>query len=147
MFLRTWLDRSPAGTAKWTAGCETPRRSSYRREISILFHPNRRASVDPGPSMASAAPNVPNRTCIHGSTGAGETRHRSKTAVNPPARLSKKVLSRADRAIAEGREAIQNLHRSSTKLSNELSQAMAALGEELAGDKNGENRSAAFLVG
>ena len=76
----------------------------------------------------------------------GETRHRSKTAVNPPARLSKKVLSRADRAIAEGREAIQNL-RSSTKLSNELSQAMAALGEELAGDKNGENRSAAFLVG
>ncbi len=56
-----------------------------------------------------------------------------------------RVLDRADRAIAEGREAIQNL-RSSTQAGNELSQAMAALGEELAGAKNGENVSAAFRI-
>ena len=55
----------------------------------------------------------------------------------PPGRgkeALERVLDRADQAIVEGREAIQNL-RSSTKVTNELSQAMAALGEELAGAK------------
>jgi signal transduction histidine kinase len=40
-----------------------------------------------------------------------------------------KALDRADQAIVEGRDAIQNL-RSSTMTTNELGQAMAALGEE-----------------
>jgi signal transduction histidine kinase len=48
-----------------------------------------------------------------------------------------KVLDRADQAIVEGREAIQNL-RTSTTLTNELAQAMTALGEELAGPCDGE---------
>jgi signal transduction histidine kinase len=43
-----------------------------------------------------------------------------------------KALNRADQAIVEGRDAIQNL-RSSTIVTNELAQAMAALGEELGG--------------
>src|SRR5262249_17780112 len=43
------------------------------------------------------------------------------------------ALDRADQAIAEGRDAIQNL-RSSTVVSNELAQAIATLAEEL---KNG----------
>src|SRR5437868_15275110 len=42
-----------------------------------------------------------------------------------------KALDRADQAIVEGRDAIQNL-RSSTTVTNELAQAMASLGEELA---------------
>jgi signal transduction histidine kinase len=41
-----------------------------------------------------------------------------------------KALDRADQAIVEGRNAIQNL-RSSTSMTNELAQAMVALGEEL----------------
>jgi len=41
-----------------------------------------------------------------------------------------KVLDRADQAIVEGRDAIQNI-RSSTTVSSELSQAMTALGQEL----------------
>ena len=41
-----------------------------------------------------------------------------------------KALDRADEAIVEGRNAIQNL-RSSTSMTNELAQAMAALGQEL----------------
>src|ERR1700719_3037123 len=41
-----------------------------------------------------------------------------------------KALDRADRAIVEGRDAIQNL-RSSTTVTNELAQALTALGEEL----------------
>jgi signal transduction histidine kinase len=56
-----------------------------------------------------------------------------------------RVLDQADRAIIEGREAIQNL-RSSTTLTNELAQAMTALGQELAGTPNGEGGSATFLV-
>src|SRR5579863_1663323 len=40
-----------------------------------------------------------------------------------------KALKRADAAIAEGRDAIQNL-RSSTTATNDLAQAIAALGEE-----------------
>src|SRR5579862_5288623 len=42
------------------------------------------------------------------------------------------ALDHADQAILEGRNAIQNL-RSSTTLTNELAQAIAALGEELGG--------------
>lgn len=47
-----------------------------------------------------------------------------------------KVLDRADQAIMEGRDAIQNL-RSSTTTTNELAQAMAALGEELSSVHDG----------
>jgi signal transduction histidine kinase len=43
-----------------------------------------------------------------------------------------KALNRADQAILEGRNAIQNL-RSSTIVTNELAQAIAALGDELGG--------------
>jgi signal transduction histidine kinase/ligand-binding sensor domain-containing protein len=56
-----------------------------------------------------------------------------------------KVLDRADRAIAEGRDAIKNI-RSSTTVTNELSHAMTALGEELAGAHDGEKGSASFRV-
>jgi signal transduction histidine kinase len=56
-----------------------------------------------------------------------------------------KVLDRADQAIIEGRDAIQNL-RSSTAVTNELAQAMTALGEELAGTRDGERGSATFRV-
>ena len=54
-----------------------------------------------------------------------------------------KVLDRADQAIVEGRDAIQNL-RSSTTVTNELAQAMTALGEELAGARR--SGSATFRV-
>jgi signal transduction histidine kinase len=43
-----------------------------------------------------------------------------------------KALDRADRAIVEGRDAIQNL-RSSATVTNELGEAMIALGEEFGG--------------
>jgi signal transduction histidine kinase len=56
-----------------------------------------------------------------------------------------KVLDRADQAIVEGRDAIQNL-RSSTTNTNELAQAIAALGEELAGPREGERAPATFRV-
>jgi signal transduction histidine kinase len=56
-----------------------------------------------------------------------------------------KVLDQADQAIVEGRDAIQNL-RSSTTLTNELAQAMTALGEELAVAPDGESSSPAFRV-
>src|SRR5258708_9535447 len=56
-----------------------------------------------------------------------------------------KVLDRADQAIVEGRDAIQNL-RSSTTLTNDLAQAITALGEELAGAHAGERRPAKFNV-
>jgi signal transduction histidine kinase len=55
------------------------------------------------------------------------------------------VLDRADQAIVEGRDAIQNL-RSSTTVTNDLAQAMAALGKELGGARNGESGSATFRV-
>jgi signal transduction histidine kinase len=55
------------------------------------------------------------------------------------------VLNRADQAIVEGRDAIQNL-RSSTTNTNELAQAVAALGEELAGPRDGERPPATFRV-
>ena len=53
----------------------------------------------------------------------------------PPGKVKdamEKALDRADRAIAEGRDAIQNL-RSSATLNNELGEALAALGEEFGG--------------
>src|SRR6202163_3760123 len=56
-----------------------------------------------------------------------------------------KALDRADQAIIEGRDAIQNL-RSSSTLTNELAHAMTALGEELAGARDGERNSATFSV-
>jgi signal transduction histidine kinase len=56
-----------------------------------------------------------------------------------------KALDRADQAIAEGRDAIQNL-RSSTTITNDLAQAMTSLGEELAGARDGERGSATFRV-
>jgi len=56
-----------------------------------------------------------------------------------------RVLDQADQAIIDGRDAIQNL-RSSTTLTNELAQAMTALGEELASTPDGEGHSAKFLV-
>jgi signal transduction histidine kinase len=62
-----------------------------------------------------------------------------------PKKALEKVLDRADQAIVEGREAIQNL-RSSTTLTNELAQAITALGEELAGARDAEGGSAAFRV-
>ena len=56
-----------------------------------------------------------------------------------------KALDRADQAIVEGRDAIQNI-RSSTTVTNELVYAMTALGEELAGPRNHDGGSPAFLV-
>jgi signal transduction histidine kinase len=47
-----------------------------------------------------------------------------------------KALDRADQAIVESRNAIQDL-RSSTTITNELGQAVAALGEEFGGAKGG----------
>jgi signal transduction histidine kinase len=56
-----------------------------------------------------------------------------------------KALDRADQAIVEGRDAIQNI-RSSTTVTNELVYAMTALGEELAGPRNRDGGSPAFQV-
>jgi PAS domain S-box-containing protein len=55
------------------------------------------------------------------------------------------ALDRADQAIAEGRDAIQNL-RSSTTLSNELAQAITSLAEELTSGADGEKSSATFRI-
>jgi signal transduction histidine kinase/ligand-binding sensor domain-containing protein len=54
------------------------------------------------------------------------------------------ALERADQAIVEGRDAIQNL-RSSTTVSDELAQAIATLGEELTNGAGGE-KAAMFRV-
>jgi signal transduction histidine kinase len=56
-----------------------------------------------------------------------------------------KVLDRADQAILESRDAIQNL-RSSATLTNELAQAITTLGEELAATCAGERKPATFRV-
>ena len=56
-----------------------------------------------------------------------------------------KALDRADEAIVEGRDAIQNL-RSSTTITNELAQALTALREELAAARDTERASATFHV-
>ena len=56
-----------------------------------------------------------------------------------------KVLNRADQAIVEGRDAIQNI-RSSTTVTNELSHSVTALGEELAGSHDGGSGPATFRV-
>jgi signal transduction histidine kinase/ligand-binding sensor domain-containing protein len=55
------------------------------------------------------------------------------------------ALDRADQAIAEGRDAIQNL-RSSTTRSNELAQAITTLAEELGSRPDGEKSSAMFRM-
>jgi nitrate/nitrite-specific signal transduction histidine kinase len=56
-----------------------------------------------------------------------------------------RALDRADHAIVEGRDAIQNL-RSSTTVTNELGQAMAAIGEEFGGARDGKNGSPTLRV-
>jgi signal transduction histidine kinase len=56
-----------------------------------------------------------------------------------------KALDRADQAIVEGREAIQNL-RSSATVTNDLGQAMAALGEEFGGARDGKSGSPTWRV-
>jgi signal transduction histidine kinase len=56
-----------------------------------------------------------------------------------------KVLDRADQAIIEGRDAIQNL-RSSTTATNDLAKAMTALGEELAGTRDDEKQPTTLRV-
>src|SRR5262245_48932366 len=48
------------------------------------------------------------------------------------------VIEQAERAITEGRDAVQGL-RSSTVKTNELAQAITALGEELAAEQTGPN--------
>jgi signal transduction histidine kinase/ligand-binding sensor domain-containing protein len=55
------------------------------------------------------------------------------------------ALERADQAIVEGRDAIQNL-RSSTIVSNELAQAITTLVEELTNGPDSERGSAMFRV-
>ncbi len=55
------------------------------------------------------------------------------------------ALERADQAIVEGRDAIQNL-RSSTTVSNELEQAIAKLAEELTSGPDGEREPAKFSI-
>ena len=55
------------------------------------------------------------------------------------------MQDRADGAIVEGRDAIQNL-RSSTTVTNELAQALAALGEELACAQAGAGASPTLRV-
>ena len=62
-----------------------------------------------------------------------------------PKEALEKVLDRADQAILEGREAIQNL-RSSTTITNELAQAVTQLAEELAGAQRAQKGSPAFHV-
>jgi signal transduction histidine kinase len=49
-----------------------------------------------------------------------------------------KALDRADQAIAEGRDAIQNL-RGSTTVANELAQALVTVGEELGDSREGSS--------
>jgi signal transduction histidine kinase len=56
-----------------------------------------------------------------------------------------KALDRADQAIIEGRDAIQNL-RSSTTVGSDLADAVTALGEELAVAPSGEKSPATFRV-
>jgi ligand-binding sensor domain-containing protein len=64
----------------------------------------------------------------------------------PPGKVKEaleKVLDRADQAISEGRNAIQNIR--STAVTNELSRAVIALAEDLT-TSSGENIPAAFRV-
>jgi signal transduction histidine kinase len=56
-----------------------------------------------------------------------------------------KALDRADQAIVEGRDAIQNL-RSSTTSTNELAEALTGLGEELAGTEEAGRGPVTFRV-
>jgi signal transduction histidine kinase len=68
--------------------------------------------------------------------------------VLPPGKAKEalvKALDRADQAITEGRDAIQNL-RGSTTITNELAQAMATVGEELGDSRDGDGGSARLRV-
>jgi signal transduction histidine kinase len=56
-----------------------------------------------------------------------------------------KALDRADQAITEGRDAIQNLRGSATSTS-ELARALATVGEEFAAIHDGEGSSAKYVV-
>src|SRR5258708_30146952 len=53
-----------------------------------------------------------------------------------------RALDLADQAVVEGRDAIQNL-RASTTVTNDLAQAVTALGDELAGAHDGEKAAPA----
>ena len=55
--------------------------------MSMRFHPNSPASTDqaPGPIIARAAPNVPNRMRVHRSTGCDSAFHSSRNATVAPA--------------------------------------------------------------
>ena len=63
----------------------------------------------------------------------------------PAKQALEKALSRADQAIVEGRDAIQNL-RSSTTVTNELGRAMAALADEFGGTGDNKIGSPALRV-
>jgi signal transduction histidine kinase len=63
----------------------------------------------------------------------------------PAKEALERALDRADQAIIEGRDAIQNL-RSSPTAGSDLAEAVTALGEELAGPPSGEKSPATFRV-
>jgi hypothetical protein len=86
-----YRSRRSRGFTAWVCrlgrgSCDTTTKQFYCREISIRFRPNRRASTDqaPGPSIASAAPKAPSRTCIQGSLACDRNRHSSATAISTP---------------------------------------------------------------
>ncbi len=66
-------------------------------------------------------------------------------APGEPKKALEVALDRADAAIAEGRDAIQNL-RSSIALSTDLAQAVAALGQEFGATHDSESGSPSFYV-
>jgi hypothetical protein len=63
----------------------------------MRFHPKRRASTDqaPGPSMARAAPRVPNRILLHGSPACEKACHSARIATSAPAMGVHKPASRS----------------------------------------------------
>src|SRR5260370_16348275 len=66
----------------------------------------------------------------------------------PPGAAKKaleKALARADQAIVEGRDAIQNL-RSSTTVTNDLAEAITSLAEELSAASDGGRAPPTFRV-
>jgi signal transduction histidine kinase len=63
----------------------------------------------------------------------------------PAKEALEKALARADQAIVEGRDAIQNL-RSSTTVTNDLAEAITSLAEELSAASEGGRASATFRV-
>jgi hypothetical protein len=68
----------------------------------MRFLPNRCASTDhaPGPSIASAAPRVASRMCIHGSVECEKAKNNSATAMRPPATGVHKPTSNKVAALA-----------------------------------------------